>query len=157
MKTVTAYINSTSQDMRKRFGAFLAETSVTALMTPPPLKEYITNSSALSHGKQVLTASGSLPKVDERDVQLVVGIEAKSLAQFYVRYRAFCEELKKGAITLIVNISEGSTYIKETYYLNYVSCSQYSEYNGRLGRFVLKLNEPNPESRVTETSTDIKL
>lgn len=157
MTTVKTYINSTTTDTRKKWGVFLAETSLTALMTPAARKDYITNESALSHGKQVLTANDYLPKTADRDVQLVFGLEAKSLAQFLTRYNSFCEELKKGAITLIVEISEGDTYLKTTYYLNYLSCSQFSEYNGRLGRFALKLNEPNPENRVQEHSSDISL
>lgn len=157
MKTIKTYINSTSQDAYTKFGVELAETSVTALMTPPPLKDYITNKSALSHGKQVLTANGNVPKTDERDVQLTISLEAPTLAKFLMRYRAFCTELKKGAITLTLYISEGSTYYKETFYLKYLSCSQYSEFNGRLGKFVMKFCEPNPETRELEYSNDITL
>ena len=157
MKTVNTYINSTTLTTESRWGVFIAETSITALMTPAPLKAYITNKSALSHGKQVLTDNGNKPKVDERDVQLTFGLKARSLAQFLTRYRSFCEELKKGAIELTVVISEGSSYIKETYHLIYNSCSQYTEFNGRLARFVLKLTEPNPEHRDTECSEDITL
>lgn len=157
MKNVKVYINSTSQDTEKKWGVIFTETSVTALMTPSPLKSYITNTSTLSPGKQVLRDSGNLPKVDERDVQLVFGIHAKSLAQFLMRYYAFCNELKKGALDLTMHIWEGDTYLKCTYYLNYLSCSQYSEYNGRVGKFTVKLNEPNPENRVIEHSSDIEL
>lgn len=157
MKTVTTYINSETQTTEHKWGVFIAETSITALMTPPPLKPYITNKSALSHGKQVLTDSGNKPKVDERDVQLVFGLKARSLAQFITRYRSFCEELKNGKIDLTVIIKEGNTYLKETYYLNYNSCRQYSEFNGRLARFVLNLTEPNPQNRKTEYSADIKI
>lgn len=157
MRNVKAYINSATRDTFTRWGITLAETSVTALMTPPPVKSYISNKSALSHGKQVLTDSGNIPKIDERDVQLVFGLQAKTLAQFLMRYNSFCNELKKGAITLLLHIWEGDSYIKITYNLIYVSCSQYSEYNGRLGRFALKLNEPNPENRTVEHSSDIEL
>lgn len=157
MKTIKTYINSTTQDTVKKWGVFIAETSLTALMTPAPRKAYITNKSALSNGTQVLTDSGNKPKTDERDIQLIIGLKAKSLAQFLTRYRSFCEELKKGAMTLTVNISEGDTYLKETYYLLYNSCNQFSEYNGRLARFVLKMTEPNPERRDTEHSNDIEI
>lgn len=157
MKTIKTYINSATLTTERKWGVFIAETSITALMTPAPLKSYITNKSALSDGKQVLTDSGNKPKVDERDVQLVFGLRAKSLAQFLTRYRSFCAELAKGAMNLTVEISEGDTYLKETYYLNYNSCSQYSEFNGRLARFVLKVTEPNPRHRDIECSDDITL
>lgn len=155
MKTIKTYINSTTLTTESKWGVFIAEQSITALMTPAPLKSYITNKSALSHGTQVLTDSGNKPKVDERDLQITVGLRARTLAQFLTRYRSFCEELKKGAINLTVVISEGNSYIKETYYLLYNSCSQYSEFNGRLAKFVLKLTEPNPQHRDIECSNDI--
>lgn len=157
MRNVKVYINSTSQTTEKRWGVFFSETSVTNLMTPAPKKAYITNKSALSHGKQVLTSGGNVPKTDERDVQLIFGLRAKSLAQFLMQYRSFVNELEKGAIDLTIHITEGSTYYKETYYLNYVSCNQYAEYNGRLAKFVIKFNEPNPKNRIVEHSTDIEL
>ncbi len=154
MKNVKAYINSTEQDTKQRWGVTLAETSVTALMTPAPTKDYITSTSRLEHGKR--TYAGNT-KLAERDVQLVFAIQAPTLAQFLMRYHAFCEELKKGAIDLTLHVWEGSSYIKTTYHLYYTSCSQYSEYNGRLGKFTLKLNEPNPANRTVETSSDITL
>lgn len=157
MKNVKVYINSTSQTTDKRWGVFFSETSVTNLMTPAPKKKYIANKSALSHGKQVLTSGGNAPKTDERDVQVTFGLRAKSLAQFLMQYRSFVSELEKGAIDLTIHITEGSTYYKETYYLNYVSCNQYAEYNGRLAKFVIKFNEPNPKNRIVEHSTDIEL
>lgn len=157
MKTITTYINGDTANTYSRYGIRLAETSVTALMTPPPLKDYITNSSALEHGKRVLTDSGNRPKVNEREVQLVISLEASSLAQFLIRYRAFCDVLRQGSISLTLKIQEGDTNYKETFYLNYLSCSQYSEYNGRLGKFTLKFNEPNPENRTLTTSGDITL
>lgn len=157
MRNVKAYINGATEDTEARWGIILTESSVTNLMTIPPLKSYITNESALSNGKQVLTDGGNLPKIDARDVQVVFGLHAKSLAQFIVRYRSFCEEMKKGSFTLTLHVWEGDTFYKETFRLLYLSCSQYSEYNGRLGKFTLKLNEPNPANRTIEHSTDIEL
>ena len=74
-----------------------------------------------------------------------------------MRYRAFTDELKKGVIDLTLHVWEGGTFFKETYHFVYLSCSQYSEFNGRLAKFVLKLNEPNPGNRTLEHSTDITL
>lgn len=157
MKNVEVYINSTSQTTEKRWGVFFTDTSVTNLMTPAPKKSYISNKSALSHGKQVLTSGGNAPKTDERDVQLTFCLKAKSLSKFLMQYRSFVNELEKGAIDLTLHIWDGETYYKETFYLNYISCSQYMEYNGRLAKFVIKFNEPNPKNRLLEHSTDIQL
>ncbi|MBR4886821.1 MAG: hypothetical protein IKU16_06040 [Muribaculaceae bacterium] len=156
MKNVKVYINSTTQTTEQRWGVKFTETSVTALMTPAPKKKYITNKSALSHGKQVLSGGANTPRTDERDVQLTFSLRATSLARFLMQYREFVNELKKGSIDLTTHIWEDTTWFKETYHLNYVSCNQYAEYNGRLAKFVIKFNEPNPENRVVEHSTDIK-
>lgn len=153
MKNVKVYINSTTQTTEQRWGVTFTETSVTALMTPAPKKKYITNKSALSDGKQVQPTT---PKTDERDVQLTFSLRATSLARFIMQYREFVNELKKGNIDLTTHIWEGDTWFKETYHLKYVSCNQYAEYNGRLAKFVIKFNEPNPENRIVEHSTDIK-
>ncbi|MCC8175534.1 MAG: hypothetical protein LIO91_03780 [Bacteroidales bacterium] len=155
MKTIATYINGDTTNSYVRYGIRLAETSLTALMTPPPLKDYISNSSALEHGKRVLTDNGNRPKVNEREVQLVISLEASSLAQFLTRYRAFCDVLKQGVVSITLVVTENATRYSETFHLNFLSCSQYSEFNGRLGKFTLKFNEPNPENRELVTTSDI--
>ena len=157
MKNVEVYINSTTQTTKQKWGVFFTETSVTNLMTPAPLKAYIKNKSPLSHGTQVLAEGEYRPKCDERDVQLTFGLKASSLAKFFMQYRSFVTELEKGNIELMVHIYEGHTFIKETYQLKYLSCSQFAEYNGRLAKFVIKFNEPNPKNRRLEHSNDIML
>ena len=150
MKTITTYINDTTLTTERKWGVFIAETSLTALMTPPPMKSYVSNKSTLIDGIQVLEENnntGQVPKVDEREIQLVLGLRANSLAQFMARYRSFCDELKKRKLILTVVVSEGESSFSETYHLLYNSCSQYSEFNGRLARFVLKVTEPNPTKR----------
>lgn len=154
MKQAKVYINSSTEDTETAYGVFFTDNSITALMTPAPLKSYITNKSALQPGKQVLPYA---PKVDERDVQLTFGLRASSLAQFLMRYRKFCAELEKGVIDLMVHIYEGNTWIKTTYRLNYISCNQYSEFNGRLAKFTIKFSEPDPSNRIITQSTDITL
>lgn len=153
MKNAKIYINSTT-DTETAYGVFFTDVAITALMTPAPKKAYITNKSATLPGKQVQPTA---PKVDERDVQLTFGLHAPSLAQFLMRYYAFCAELEKGHIDLTVHIYEDSSWMKITYRLCYLSCQQYSEFNGRLAKFVLKFNEPDPSNRIVTTSTDIAL
>lgn len=154
MKQAKVYINSSTEDTETAYGVFFTDSSITALMTPAPLKNYITNKSALQPGKQVLP---NAPKVDERDVQLTFGLRASSLAQFLMRYDKFCKELEKGAIKLTVHIYESPTWIKTIYNLNYISCTQYTEFNGRLAKFTIKFNEPDPSNRSVRTSNDIAL
>ena len=131
------------KDAHDEWGLIFCGSSLTALMTPAPVKGYIQNKSALIHGKQVLTDGGNVPKVDERDVQLEFGIKARNLTEFLTKYSSFVSELEKGVLDISTKYQPGVVY-----HLLYVSCQQFKQFNGRLGKFVLKLNEPNPKHRV---------
>lgn len=134
------YINN--KDAHDEWGLILGETSFTALLTPAPVKGYVQNKSALMHGKQVLSGEENLPKIDERDLQLVFAIKAKNRTEFLARYASFVSELEKGIIDLRTKYQPGVVY-----HLLYMSCQQFTQFNGRLAKFVLKLNEPNPKNR----------
>lgn len=135
------------------WGVTLGDGSVSALMTPPPMKDYITNESAATHGKIIANSPAAMPKVDSRDVQLTIYIHARKAEDtvsggsviergFYTRYAEFVAELQKGQIIL------RTRYQENVYYrLYYVSCSQFSQFNGRMGKFTLRLTEPNPMDR----------
>lgn len=157
MNNVKTYINSSTQTTEQKWGVSFTDSSITALMTPAPKKEYIKNKSPLKHGAQVLNNSNATPKTDERTVQLTFFMKAPTLAQFFMRYRAFVNELKKGTARVTIHVWDDNTFFKETYKLNYRSCSQYSEFNGRLAKFVIKFEEANPEDRDLEHSSDITL
>lgn len=134
------YINN--KDAHDEWGLILGETSFTALLTPAPVKGYVQNKSALMHGKQVLSGEENPPKIDERDLQLVFAIKAKNRTEFLARYASFVSELEKGTIDLRTKYQPGMVY-----HLLYMSCQQFTQFNGRLAKFVLKLNEPNPKNR----------
>ena len=131
-----------NNDAYKTWGIFLSSESFTTLITSPPLKGYIENKSALMDGKQVLNDENNAPKVDERDMQIVFGIKAKNLDNFLQLYADFTEVLKKGKLDIRTKYQPGVTY-----HCNYISCSQLTQFNGRLGKFILKVNEPNPNNR----------
>lgn len=127
------------------YGITLGDDSFTALLTPPPVKDYVANKSALSHGKQVLNDTAHAPRLDERDVQITLYLHAKDLSQFLARYQEFCKVLQKGRLDLRTKYQP-----TEIYHCIYISCSQFAQFNGRLGKFVLKLNEPNPNNRTVQ-------
>lgn len=130
-------------DAQEEWGIIFASGSFTALLTPPPVKAYIENKSALMHGKQVLSGEDNPPKMDERDVQLTFYIRAKSMTDFLTKYDRFCKDvLQKGHIDIRTKYQP-----KVVYHCNYLSCGQFSQFNGRLAKFVLKLNEPDPNNR----------
>ena len=134
------FINN--MDAQEEFGIIFGADSFTALLTPPPVKAYIENKSALTHGKQVLSGEENPPKLDERDIQLTLYLKANDLTQFLARYAKFCKLLEVGNIDIRTKYQPNVTY-----HCNYISCAQFSQFNGRLAKFVLKLNEPNPNNR----------
>lgn len=136
-------------DAHKRYGISFGEESLTALMTPAPVKAYIENKSALEHGKQVLNTTAKPPKLDDRDVQLTFYLRAKNREQFLQRYEDFCAVLQGGKVNIRTKYQPTVTYR-----CNYLSCAQYSEFNGRLAKFVLKLNEPNPNNRAIQDTDE---
>ena len=126
-------------DAYTTWGVFLDDTGIANLMTPAPLKEYITNKSPLRHGKEVVPVA---PKVDERDVTLVLNIVGKTRAAFLTNYANFIAVLQAGDIAI------QTRYTNDVYHMKYVSCQQFSSYRGGVGKFTLKLNEPNPMNRI---------
>ncbi len=157
MNNVKVYINSNTQTTEQKWGITFTDIAISALMTPAPKKEYLKNKSPLKHGAQVLANSDTLPKSDERTIQLTFHLKATTLAQFLMRYRAFCNELDKGTLRLTLHVYEGNTFFRETYNLKYMSCPQFAEFNNRLAKFVLKVSEPNPKNRELLHSPDITL
>lgn len=130
------------EDIAEEYGIHFLQGSLTALLTPPPVKAYISNKSALSHGKQVLNDEDTPPKLDERDIQLTFGLVAKNMTQFFDRYNRFCSLLQGGKLNIKTKYQP--TVI---YRCNYLSCAQFSQFNGKIAKFVLKVNEPNPNNR----------
>lgn len=133
------FINN--RDAYNVWGISMDSSSLSALMTPVPNKEFIENKSRLENGKCVITTS---PKVDERNIILTFNLTAKDETEFFERYNSFCQELATG----ILNIR--TKYQPDTVYRTiYLSCNQFTQFMRGIGRFSLKLVEynPSPENR----------
>lgn len=124
------------------WGVIFTATSVSQLMSFAPLKPYITNTGALENGTQVLSVGSFVPKVDERDLTLVFHLRSSNLTQFNQRRDSFEAVLRAGAFTLWIPQRPN-----ELYRLIYQSCSQFTQFNGRLAKFTLRVKEPDPTNR----------
>lgn len=131
------YINGL--DAYTEYGLSMESSGLSALMAPPPNKEYIENKSRQEHGKRVVVSN---PMIDERELNLPVHIKADTRESFLEKYAKLCNVLANGKIE-IKTIYEPS----KVYRTNYISCTQFSEYRMGLAKFTLKLNEPNPTNR----------
>lgn len=127
------------QDAYTTWGISMDTASLSALMTPAPMKDYIENSSRLEHGKRVYTAS---PKMDERNVTLTINLTARTETLFFSRYASFCEELAKGTLDIYTSYQSDVVY-----HFLYVSCTQFSQFMRGIGKFSLRLCEYDPSNR----------
>lgn len=141
------------KDAYTEWGLSMDSSALSALMTPAPIKSLIENDSRLEHGKEMLTSytktdsegaktEVSMVKVDARDVTITFNITAKNEAEFLQRYYSFCSELEKGTLDI------STSFLPDVvFHMIYVSCTQFSEFVLGIGKFSLKLIEPNPKNR----------
>lgn len=132
------YINGS--DAYITWGISMDNTALSDLMTPPSNKTFIENESRLEHGKCVIAAD---PKLDSRNLTLQINLTASDEEQFFERYNSFCEVLAAGKLEIETKYQPGVVY--KTIYQ---SCSQFSQFMRGIGKFTLKLSEPNPNDRI---------
>ena len=131
------FINN--KDSYDNWGISMDTSSLSALMTPAPNKEFIENKARLEHGKRVIAAS---PKVDERNLTLTINLTAKNEDEFFEKYDSFCQELATGVLNIRSKYQPNIVY--RTIYL---SCNQFTQFMRGIAHFSLKIVEPNPMDR----------
>ena len=136
---LTGQLKINGKDAYTTWGISMDDTSLSALMTPPPVKAYIENNDRTEHGKRIMTTS---VLVDSRDLTLQINLTAENERQFFERYVLFCDELSKGILDIETSFQQGVVS-----HCLYQSCSQFSQFMRGIGKFVLKLTEPNPNKR----------
>lgn len=137
---MTGDLTINNADAFTRYGVNLEDGALSALMTPPPLKELIETKSRLIHGKKVVAKQ---PKYDEREITLPFHIIASSKSEFFQKYALFCEEvLAAGKFELVTKYQPTVVYR-----LVYLSCTQFRQFHQEMGVFSLKVCEPDPTDR----------
>lgn len=145
--TIAGSDNDGWVDAFSRYGIVFEETALSKLMTPAPNKEVVENKSDLEHGKRVWRDYNDIRK-DERNVSLTFNIIASSKTDFMTKYGRFCDEiLDKGFFDIKVSYWEGKVFR-----MTYQDCTQFTEFNQNIGKFVLNLNEPDPTNRDEENN-----
>lgn len=132
------------KDAYTEWGLSMDSSALSALMTPAPIKSLIENDSRLEHGKKMITTNGGTGcvRLASRDITLIFNITAKSDAEFLSRYSSFCEELACGTLDIGTSFQPGVVYR-----CVYQSCQQFSEFVLGIGKFTLRLTEPDPTDR----------
>lgn len=135
------YING--QDAYTTWGISLDRTGLSALMTPAGQKDVIENESRLENGRRVLVTS---PRMAARDISIVLNMCAHTQEDFMTQYSSFCVQLQTGKLVI------RTKYQPTTYYkFIYRSCTQFSQTQRELAKFVLRLTESNPGDRTQPT------
>ena len=125
----------------RSIGVTLLAGAYTALLTPPPLKDFVKNDDPTKPGTDVLVNN---PVVSERDVTLIFLIEGESKSAFLSNYKAFISELQKGKVVLY--IPDLNWY----FHLLYSNSTQFENYRLNACKIAVKFNEPNPTYRIPE-------
>lgn len=124
------------------FGITLVKGWREALLTPAPVKDYVTNDSRLEHGQSII-ATPKYAKKDKRDVSISFFLEGKTEEEYLQRYENFLDKIAySGEFCLKV------PQLKRIFKLVYSQCSQFGDYGLKRGKFVLKLTEYNPDDRI---------
>ena len=124
------------------FGVTLTKGWREALLTPAPMKSYVTNDSRLEHGQSVI-ATSKYAKKDKRDVSISFFLEGGSEEDYLQKYEAFLDKIAySGEFCFKV------PRLKRVFKLVYTQCSQFGDYGLKRGKFVLKLIEYNPNDRI---------
>lgn len=131
------YING--NDAYTEYGVSLTFGSRSNILTPPPMKEYIENTSRLEHGTRVTLLN---PKIGERELNLEVHFVAPNEQSFWMRYNKFCDVLKEGELNIVLGCNPGVTYK-----FIYLSCTNFSEFQLGIAKYQLRLREANPNDR----------
>lgn len=148
MKNAKLFINNVDTTS---LGVILSDAAVSALMAPPEVKDYVVNENPTIDGDEVLETT---PKLKSRTISLDIGLKAANLYQFLTRRQNLIDVMKGGSMDLVLRVWEGQSGIDISYNMKYLKCTQYDEYNGRLGKLTLKLYEPNP---ATQTSINVDM
>jgi len=145
MTTDTFFING--HDARVRYGISFDASAVSVLLTPAPAKERIRNEVRTRHGALVTTSQATERK-DERALTVGFNLHATGKADFFRKYALFCSEvLECGWIHI------STAFIPETEYkCLYGSCTQFQEFRFGLGKYMLKLTEPDPSDRALDVN-----
>lgn len=129
------------KDARTEWGLVVNTKLTDALLMPAATKTPIQSESRLEHGTRTIIPTGSV-KMSKRDIALEIGISAPNRAIFLQRYDSLIQEFLSGWLNIKTCHIPGKIFR-----CRYVSCTQFTNYNGRIAKFILKLEEPNPNNR----------
>lgn len=134
-------------DLSSTYGVRLLKGSYETLLSPPSIKDYITNDSRLKDGVQYAKTAA---KVKQREVRLRVILEGgneygtrnEQIQSYYDRYESFLQKLTSEPVFCLKVMA-----LNRIFKLVYSSCEKIEKFNYKASIFTLSLIEPDPSDR----------
>ncbi len=134
-------------DLNSTYGVRLLKGSYETLLSPPTLKDYITNDSRLQNGVQYARTGA---KVKQRELRLSIILEGdntletkeEQISSYYARYESFLAKLTSDTIICLKVMA-----LNRIFKLVYSSCEKFEQFDYKASIFTLSLVEPDPSDR----------
>lgn len=135
-------------DALATWGIDIEDGGISALLTPAPAKDYITNNSRIEHGVRLVNEN---PRYNSRQITIPIYLLADSQNDFFEKYYNFCKVLEGGKLEISLKIKGQENVVYKCYYQ---SCTQFQQLMYGMAKFSLKLIEPDPTDRTKSNPTD---
>lgn len=123
-------------------GAMLVKGAYEELLTPPAMKQYITNESRLVNGSRYV-ATAETARTTSRTVSLQFFIVGTDRTDYIRKLQTFMDLISKfGQINFQV------TALGCIYKLVYTKCSSYGNFGKNRGKFTVQFVEPDTSNRI---------
>lgn len=122
------------------YGAMMLAGSYASLMTPPQMKDWVSNDDPRKNGIEYLPPATTVVK--ERNVDLIFGIKGDTRSDFLAKYNTFITLLQSGLTRLYV------PDLGRYYYLKYENCTSFDNYDLKACKIAVKFTEPDPTKTV---------
>lgn len=146
--TCTIFNWNGTHDIKTEFGVSLSDGALSALMAPPAAKERISNESRLEDGKRIDIYTAT--RFEARELTLEMHLIASSFEDFVTKYRDFIATLTYSSQGVILSYTIYGQTLR--YKLHYLSCTQFAQYNGTLGKFAVRFVERSPSNGTASLS-----
>lgn len=119
------------------YGILIENVSISALMSPPPLKEILENDIPNVDGVEIYDNA----KINKRTLSLSFMLTAKNQTEALSRYNSFIQQLFYGRFTLII------PRVNMKFRLLYINCTTYKAWFEGSSKLVITVVEPDPTNR----------
>jgi hypothetical protein len=124
------------------YGVTLLDGGYAALLTPPDIKEWVTNDDPRKDGVEYITPSTI--RVKERSVNLIFHIAGSTEAEFLSRLNSFVSLLQSGMVKFYFGD------LRQAYTLKYESCTSFDQFGLKMCKLAVKFTEPNPKDKTRD-------